>query len=73
MQDESKYHKIEGREVNDDSIGSPVTYIPPHAKGDASHPDAEQGKISSYNDSYVFVRFKSASGHACNPDMLVWG
>lgn len=64
---------IEKREVNPDDIGSPVTYIPTHAKGDASHKDCEHGTISSYNDTYVFVRFHSPNGQACNPKDLVWG
>ena len=66
-------HKIEGKEVNEESIGSPVTYIPPHANGNANHPDSEQGHISSFNDTYVFVRFKAANGAACNAERLVWG
>lgn len=64
---------IQGKEVTQDDIGSPVTYIPPHAKGDASHPDAERGTISSFNDTYVFVRFHSPNGHACRPESLMWG
>ena len=64
---------IEGREVIGDDIGSPVTYIPPHANGDASHPDCDRGHISSFNDTYVFVRFNAPNGQACNPDQLRWG
>jgi len=64
---------IEGREVTDEDIGSPVTYIPPHAQGDASHEAAEHGSISSYNDTYIFVRFNAPNGQACKPDQLVWG
>ena len=65
--------EIEGKEVNDSDIGSPVTYIPPHAAGDASHPDAERGHISSFNDTYIFVRFNAPNGQACQPSMLRWG
>ena len=64
---------IQGKEVTQDDIGSPVTYIPPHAKGDASHPAAERGTISSFNDTYVFVRFHAPNGQACRPESLVWG
>jgi hypothetical protein len=66
-------HFIEGVEVTEKHIGDPVTYMPPHTKGDASHPDAERGHISSFNDSCLFVRFKSASGANTPTRLLVWG
>ena len=66
-------HQIEGRTVTGNDIGSPVTYIPPHANGDASHPDCERGHISSYNESYVFVRFNAPNGQACKTENLRWG
>ena len=28
----------------------------------------EEGKLSSWNDKYVFVRFKGPSGEACDPE-----
>lgn len=31
--------KIQGRILTDSDIGNKVTYIPKHAKGDASHKD----------------------------------
>jgi len=65
--------KIENQNVTDSDIGSPVTYIPPQAEGDASHPAAERGTISSFNDTYVFVRFNAPNGQACQPSMLRWG
>lgn len=64
---------IQGREVKPDDIGSPVTYIPNHANGDTSHKDCEFGTISSYNDTYVFVKFHSPNGQACRAENLVWG
>ena len=64
---------IQGREVRGEDIDSPVTYIPNHANGDASHPDAERGHISSFNDTYIFVRFRAPNGQACRPENLVWG
>jgi hypothetical protein len=70
---EESVHSIEGKIVTGEDIGSPVTYIPPHADGDASHPDCERGVISSYNESYIFVRFNSPNGQACSPDRLRWG
>jgi len=66
-------HYIEGKEVTNISIGDPVTYIPPHAKGNASHPDSERGNISSFNEHTVFVRFKAACGASCRAKDLVWG
>lgn len=64
---------IEGIEVTEEHIGSPVTYIPPHAIGDANHPDSQRGQISSFNDTYVFVRYNAPNGAATGPDTLVWG
>lgn len=64
--------KIQEIELTDEHIGSPVTYIPDHAES-PSHPDAERGVISSFNESGVWVRFKSATGEKCSPDKLVWG
>jgi hypothetical protein len=66
-------HFIEGRKVTQEDINSPVTYIPRHANGDASHPDAEQGTISSFTEHALFVRFHSATGANTPPSLLVWG
>lgn len=66
-------HIIEGRKVTQEDIGSPVTYIPTHAGGDASHPDAEQGHISSFTDTNLFVRYKGPNGASTRPQDLVWG
>jgi hypothetical protein len=40
-------------------IGDPVTYKP--CKGDVNH-SVEHGTISSFNESYLFVRYRSACG-----------
>lgn len=45
------------RTVKDFQAGQRVVYIPNHAQGDNKHPDCEHGKVSSVNDSCVFVRF----------------
>lgn len=66
-------HLIEGREVTKEDIGSPVTYHPPHTKMDSSHPDAQRGHISSFNEYNVFVRFNAPNGAACNTRYLKWG
>ena len=60
--------------------GTRVRYVPNHAHGDQHHPDCEDGAISSYNDSNVFVRFDKkvvrhgwdgATSEACDPESLV--
>ena len=66
-------HVIQGREVTEEDIDSPVTYIPTHANGNASHPDVERGRISSFNERTLWVRFKSINGESVNPKDLVWG
>lgn len=66
-------HIIENKEVTQEDIGSPVTYIPTHANGDTNHPDSERGVISSFNDVTIFVRFRSVNGQAVNTKNLVWG
>lgn len=63
---------IENKEVKNNDIGSPVTYIPDHANGNMSHPDCEKGIISSYNENYIFVRFRSPNSQACRPENLIW-
>ncbi len=65
--------QIEGKKVLIGDIGSPVTYIPPHAHGDASHPDSERGNISSLKDGKIWVRFHSPNGALVNSKNLVWG
>lgn len=65
-------HFIGGKEVTDEDIGSPVTYIPRHAKGDVNHPDCERGHISSITEDHVLVRYKAACGAATPTDLLVW-
>lgn len=53
--------------------GKAVVYIPGHAHGDPYHKDCEIGKITSWNDSNVFVDFSKGDTHpACNPSDLVW-
>ena len=42
--------------------GDQVRYIPGHAHGDASHPDCEDGIVSSQNGVNVFVRYYHKNG-----------
>jgi len=66
-------HIIEGRKVTKEDIGSPVTYIPTHARGDVNHSDSERGHISSFSDTHLFVRYNSPNGASTRPRDLVWG
>lgn len=57
------------RKSSDFTVGDPVTYIPNHADGNASHPDCEQGHVSTIKpgiEDRIWVRFKSATGECCN-------
>lgn len=58
----------------------PVAYVPMHANGDLSHPDVEDGIVSSKNERFVFVKFHAqvarlgwdgTTAQACNPLDLV--
>lgn len=57
-----------------------VRYVPNHARGDRSHPDCENGRISSVNTVNVFVRFdkhfarhgwEGTTAQSCDPESLV--
>lgn len=57
------------KKASDYKVGDPVTYIPNHADGDASHPDCEEGYVSSIREGVedkIWVRFKSACGACCD-------
>jgi len=48
--------------------GTPVLYIPNHAKGNRDHVDVERGYVTSTNASYIFACFDSSGrGQACSP------
>jgi hypothetical protein len=53
---------IEGIQVTEDHIGDPVTYI--QTMQSVNHSDVEHGTISSFNESCLFVRYRSACGRA---------
>ncbi len=40
--------------------GQRVRYIPTHAEGDETHPDCQNGIVSSVNDKFVFVKYDNA-------------
>jgi hypothetical protein len=57
-----------------------VRYIPRHAYGDKYHFDCEDGKVSSVNGLFVFVKFDKqvvkkgwdeAIAEACDPESLI--
>lgn len=63
---------IQKTELTELSIGSKVTYIPSHAKGNVRHPDCEEGRIKSWNDGGVFVDYIRNIART-DFDDLVWG
>lgn len=67
--------KIENREVDEKAnFLDPVTYVPSHAKGNASHPDCELGVIIGLNEDTVRVLyFPGRTVQQTNPANLVWG
>lgn len=64
---------IEGRQLTEEHKGSKVTYIPSYANRNASHPACEEGTISSWNDTYVFVNYGRGTNAATRPENLVFG
>jgi hypothetical protein len=56
--------------LDDFHAGDLVRYVPYHAGGNVHHPDCENGRITSKNDHYVFVRFSGSTSQACKPDQL---
>jgi len=61
-----------GKSVGDFYEGQLVTYIPNHAYGDRYHPDCENGRVTSMNDHFVFMRFgTAANSQACYPTKLM--
>lgn len=67
--------KIEGRELAiEKHYLDKVTYIPPHANGNAGHTDCEQGVIISFNEKGIRVLYsKSRTVQLTRPDDLVFG
>ncbi len=51
---------IDPEKLTELDIGRNVTYHREHC-------DREYGKLSSWNEKYVFVRFRSPNGEACEP------
>jgi hypothetical protein len=60
-------------------VGDRVRYVPLHADGDIYHPDCEDGRISSFGELTVYVKFNKSVGRhgwdgasaiACDPEDL---
>jgi len=51
---------IDIRKLTDADIGQKVIYGREYCR-------REEGELSSWNDKYVFVRFKGPTGEACEP------
>lgn len=54
--------------------GQHVRYVPYHAEGDSSHPDCENGVVSSVNTNTqtIFVRFGMGdTAQGCKADQLI--
>ena len=50
-----------------------VRYVPPHASGPGDAANCEDGVITSWNDTFVFVAFGlGQQGQACKPEQLVY-
>jgi hypothetical protein len=44
--------------------GEKVLFVPDIADGDLKHPDCEEGVVSSINNKFVFVNYRSGSNQA---------
>lgn len=51
---------IEIKKLTEDDVGRKVTYHREHCR-------TEIGELSSWNEKFVFVRFKGPTGEACEP------
>jgi hypothetical protein len=51
---------IDPARLSEDDVGRLVIYHREHC-------NREEGKLSSWNDKFVFVRFKGPGGEACEP------
>jgi hypothetical protein len=66
--------KIKGKLVKESDYMSPVTYIPAHAKGNASHEDCKLGVLigaSKYGARVLYC--DSRTVQLTNFENLVWG
>ena len=55
--------------------GGKVRYVPWHAKNDKTHKDCQDGVITSWNDSFVFVNYATEDDpkpQATHAENLIW-
>lgn len=65
--------QIEEQTLTEEDVGRRVRYVPMHADGDVTHEDCEDGKISGWNDKFVFVRYHQGDTSAATlPEDLRW-
>lgn len=57
---------IDISKLTKEDIGRNVTYHREYC-------DKEYGVLSSWNDKYVFVRFRGPNGEACSPEDVSFG
>lgn len=65
--------------LTEENIGDMVLFVPNHAK-DWTDESCEIGKITSWNDEFIFVKFRKKTDcmefqetpKACKPVNLVW-
>jgi|DEB0MinimDraft_6_1074348.scaffolds.fasta_scaffold00348_15 hypothetical protein len=61
------------KKASEYKVGDPVTYVPHHANGDASHPDCESGIVSTIREGVedrLWVKFKSSVSQCCYIETL---
>jgi len=51
---------IDPKTLTPEDVGREVVYQPRHAQ-------REYGSLTSWNDEFVFVRFRGPTGEACRP------
>lgn len=51
------FHQRRPRTTDDFRHGDKVIYVPNHANGSVTHPDCQNGVVSSVNEHWVFVKY----------------
>ncbi len=67
--------KIQGKEIDMVVMHlDPITYVPNHADGNASHPDCERGVLMGITEHGVrMLNCKTRTIQLTYPEDLVWG
>lgn len=70
--------KIQDTQLTEKHIGREVVYVPDYLRvqmvihNRSSYIGVEIGKITSWNDSYVFVDYGTGTSQATRPEDLMW-